>query len=600
MPLEAFSPARLAEPANKDVARVRHPEWVEHQLRWRMLLDSLEGGERYRQAIYGTDTRGMPVRNLVRHKREYGDPRTQPSPTFAQPLGSDPTVPATDDDYEMRRARTPIPTFVPETVDSYLGRIYSRKVRRDYPESEAFARVRAWSRDADGKGADVDRWMETVVGRVLLTAGCCDVLATHPAKAPGLQVRSRYDELVHGLDDVVARVVLPQNLTYWELDAKGRYTLAVVVEWPDGGDADPNQLLNQAAQQLSFAFAGGRPIDRPRCNYRVWTATHWHLYDDAGSRIAGSDHPFKRVPLVRIGCRPKPRCVNVYQSPLESIAERQREFYNRDSELILSDNYHSHPILQGPEDLFTDNGQVKAGPGGVLPKKKYGQGTTQGYEAWDVLTFPTDGAESLRQNKADLREEVDRDAALMKPAGAAGTKGGTVSQSGVSKEIDNEALHDRLSAVAKILERAEDAIFRLVADVGSNGDAPDPRVDGNRVKVCYPTQFSLLAPEKIAQAADDFQTLLKASGQAPQAEKLFLSELVRKALPGREDKVYQDIDEEIEAAIEKNAEAARQEHESPPAPPAPTPPEEEEDDPPEPPDVGEDEDGDDPDDQDEP
>ena len=58
-----------------DLIRRRHPEWREHQLRWRWLLDSLEGGERYRQAVYGFDVRGQPIRNLIRHKREYPDPR---------------------------------------------------------------------------------------------------------------------------------------------------------------------------------------------------------------------------------------------------------------------------------------------------------------------------------------------------------------------------------------------------------------------------------------------------------------------------------------------------------------------------------------------
>src|SRR5947209_12815829 len=93
----------------------RHPEWREHQLRWRWLLDSLEGGERYRQAVYGYDHRGLPVRNLVRHKREYPDPR-EPLVSGADPLGpaaspwtspgapgSDPASRATDDDYELRR-----------------------------------------------------------------------------------------------------------------------------------------------------------------------------------------------------------------------------------------------------------------------------------------------------------------------------------------------------------------------------------------------------------------------------------------------------------------------------------------------------------------
>ena len=58
-----------------DIILRRHDEWREHNLRWRWMLDSLEGGERYRQAIYGYDHRGLPVRNLIRHKREYPDPR---------------------------------------------------------------------------------------------------------------------------------------------------------------------------------------------------------------------------------------------------------------------------------------------------------------------------------------------------------------------------------------------------------------------------------------------------------------------------------------------------------------------------------------------
>src|SRR5437660_5895921 len=90
----------------------RHPEWREHQLRWRWMLDSLEGGERYRQAIYGYDHRGLPVRNLIRHKREYPDPRETAGlfagavshiPTFLGiGAGQDPAVSASDADYELR------------------------------------------------------------------------------------------------------------------------------------------------------------------------------------------------------------------------------------------------------------------------------------------------------------------------------------------------------------------------------------------------------------------------------------------------------------------------------------------------------------------
>src|SRR3954468_6997456 len=104
---------------DKDLVTDRHPEHIGHEVRWRWLMDSLEGGDRYRDATYGTDTRGQAVYNLVRHKREYPEPRDL---AVARSLGyadasyagmggyqgSDPTVRSTDDDFELRRARTPI------------------------------------------------------------------------------------------------------------------------------------------------------------------------------------------------------------------------------------------------------------------------------------------------------------------------------------------------------------------------------------------------------------------------------------------------------------------------------------------------------------
>src|SRR6476659_385206 len=125
---------RTSDPTTEIVSR-RHVEWQEHHLRWRWMLDSLEGGDRYRQAVYGHDARGLPVRNLIRHKREYPDQRESPLSGFGMlpPAAVDPVTTATDDDYELRRARTPIPTFVAEAIETHLSRIYTREVRRSGP-----------------------------------------------------------------------------------------------------------------------------------------------------------------------------------------------------------------------------------------------------------------------------------------------------------------------------------------------------------------------------------------------------------------------------------------------------------------------------------
>ncbi len=63
----------------KLIVQRRHVDWLEHQIRWRWLLDSFEGGDRYRNAVYGPDRRGLPARNLFRHKREYPDPQMYPT-----------------------------------------------------------------------------------------------------------------------------------------------------------------------------------------------------------------------------------------------------------------------------------------------------------------------------------------------------------------------------------------------------------------------------------------------------------------------------------------------------------------------------------------
>ena len=135
-------------------------------------MDSLEGGDRYRNAVYGPDRRGLPCRNLFRHKREYPDPQQFPKSTRGSPgslgtvdaqsqdvgygpypgmLGADPAATAMDDDYELRRAGHPVPEFVAEAVEIHLAKVYDQEVARDGP-----ADLMAWWKDVDGCGTPID------------------------------------------------------------------------------------------------------------------------------------------------------------------------------------------------------------------------------------------------------------------------------------------------------------------------------------------------------------------------------------------------------------------------------------------------------------
>jgi hypothetical protein len=541
--------------AGSDLVKLRHPEWGDYALYWRWMLDSFEGGQRYRNAVYGYDYYGFPVRNLVRHKREYPDPREisirQTAATYPAGIANGAANPglvgsssgvdaaqfATDSDYEMRRARTPVPTFVREAIeDKHLAKVYSKEVRRDGPD----ALERFWE-DVDGKGTPIDDWMADVAGPLFLLLGQLDVLADHPRAPAGAAVESKADQERMGLDRVVLTYVLPENMLWWQLDPAGRYEECLVQEYSDQG-AGPNDQGTQKKPDGSY--------QHPTTRYRLWTATGSTLYDGEGKVVETVPHPFGRVPIVRVFDRRRPRTRNIGMSRYEGIAERMREYYNRDSELILSDTLQAHPLLQGPEDFVKEDGSLPVGPGWLLPKKKNAQGGNASYEGFDVVDFPKGAAESIRMNKLDIREEVDRDAKLTKPAGAQQGKG-TVAQSGVSKQLDHVDGHELCSKLAKSLARLEVTLAELVLLVASDGKLADAEVEA--IDVVYPNSFNLMSAEELTKGLTDFQLLLASAGDAPLVETASLQKLTRLMMPGEPDERYKDFDKELELAVAAKA-----------------------------------------------
>ena len=245
----------------------RHPEWLTHQVRWRWLLDSWEGGEAYRRAIYGYDSRGLPIRNLVRHKREYPDARDASFGPNGAPAGADQYASALDDDYELRLARTPVPTFVAEAVEIHLARIYAREVEREGPAS-----LRSWWSNVDGFGTTIDQWMADTIAPLLLVLGQLDLVFDHPPMPEGEEIRSRADEIRLRLDSCVASYILPENMLWWRLDRLGRYAECLVAEHAEQGPA----------------------------MYRHWTAAESTLYDARGEVVKVTPHPYRVVPIVRV------------------------------------------------------------------------------------------------------------------------------------------------------------------------------------------------------------------------------------------------------------------------------------------------------------
>ncbi len=541
------------------IVQRRHVDWLEHQIRWRWLMDSLEGGDRYRNAIYGMDRRGLPCRNLFRHKREYPDPQ-QLAPAhqglagylgagdgslsestggpFPGMVGADPAATAMDDDYELRRARTPIPEFVAEAIEIHLAKIYDQEVSRSGSQV-----LTAWWKNVDGCGTPIDDYMRETIAPLLLVLGCIDICLDHPQAPPGAVIKTRADELRFGLDQVVASYVLPMNMVWWRTDPAGRYLECLVREYVDPADRIDHDE-NGSSIDPENSGAAAEQWRNDYVHWRLWTCTESILFNFDGSEVINRvAHNFGRVPIVRLIDLKKHRTRTVGKSRYEAIAEYQREFYNRDSELILSDTLQAHPFLSGPEDYCKADNTLSVGPGYLLPKKKNPENGS--YEGFDYVSPPKDPAESLRRNKDDLIDLKDRRACLSKPAGSGSS--GTVGQSGLSKQIDAHTGHKLLTSIARSLAKAE----RLLAEYALTviRDRPPTPADRDEIKVCYPSRFDLRDASELIEGTAKLQLVLEACGNAPNTERELIQATIRQLLLGLDDGEYKLLDDEIETLV---------------------------------------------------
>ena len=510
----------------------RHPEWREHQKRWRWLQDSLEGGERYRHADYSLDpTRPLPVgyqqwyqvgsnrgrsvacgksntdpttgeiypftygqiveRNLVPHLNEMGE--------------------ANRDLYTMRLHRTPVPTNVPRAVNSHLGRIYSKEIKRAGP-----ADLEAWWRDIDGRGTPFDRWMQEVVAPLLLVLGQIDMVLDLPKAVSGQSVSTKADTVDLKQDQCKAGLILPENLVWWRKGEYGEYLEALVLERLEG-----------------------QPF------YRHWTPESSDLYDPRGNHVeAGSyEHKLGYVPIVRVFDRKKVRCSNVGHSQYESIAEFQLAIYNGRSELILGDVQQAHSILQGDESYMGQDSEFNLSPGSAFPASK-------DKAPWSFVDPPKGAQEAVRQHILDYQDEADRDAQLLKPAGM--TTGTTVAQSGISKIADQADGNAMLAQRAATLERAELLASRFALAAIRRAK---PELIADEIIVQYPKQFDLYAASDLADALDDIQRVIQTAGKLPETETELLQRLAAVALPGLPDERLKVIRDEIALAVKSQAQS---------------------------------------------
>lgn len=519
-----------------DVVRRRlagHAEYRASLVTIRRLLDSLVGGQTYREATYGRDLHGLPVHNLVRHKRERPNPQDRGprgrsvDVILAAPVevrralepdraARDPAASSGADDFELRRARTPVPEVLSDVVSNHLDRIARHEIARSGPpELEAF-----WA-DVDGRGSGIEEFVFGEVGPIYFAAGKVDLLFERPwaPEAEGA-VLSLADERRLGLDRVTCTPILPENLLWWRLDGAGRrYEEVIYREYLEDDD--------------------GNPVER----FRHWDAEGTRLHDGQGELVEGTErpNPYGAVPVLPCYDRRKPGTRNTPLSFYEPVAERMREVYNLMSELVISDTLQAHPILCLPEDYCRGDSEVPVGAGFALPIRIVQDGTSKIAVPPAMLDIPKGPTESLRASIAQNLAMAYWHAGLEPPAPVSQA---IDRQSGISKEVDLEKLNGILAKRARALARLEATIvegWRLVT--GSIAPA----------EVHYPSKFGSFSAEKLTGLFVAFQALYPQVGALPENDRALLKLIVREMDPGRPDADYRARDAEIDAFVDRKA-----------------------------------------------
>ena len=524
----------LENKAAADLVRRQHPEYHEFANLWRRIQDSLEGGDRYRFASYGVDPRDPQrlIHNLTRHKKEYPPPRRSYEPGYADNdfhrVGSDSFERAAEDSFKMRQARTPVPRFLHDSIQKHLSRIYSNPIHRQGPD----ALVEFWE-DVDGLGNSIDEWLTECVAELFLGLGQVDLLFDHPVPPGDVRVATQADVERLGLDRCLVTIILPENLPWWRKEAGSEYVECLTKE----------HRANERGE-IEHVF-------------RHWDAEGSVLYAKDGKPLSDViPHSYGRVPIVRVFDRRRARCRNVGLSRYEGVLEAEREYYNQDSELILSNTLQAHPTLQGPMQSFQQGNEIEVGPGGVLPIYS---DPSSGTIPWSFVDPPKDAARFIAESKGDLVERVDRMTCQTKPAGSAGTGSSTVSQSGFSKELDQRDGNDLLAKIARSLRKLEITVAEYALMVLTDG-VLQPSCEGSEheITITYPGGFNLLSAEELAKLGAEIQAFVGAAGDLPTFESELLCAMERAALPGLDPKVLQTIEEEARLAIERSAEQKAQ------------------------------------------
>lgn len=528
--------------ARKLVVR-RHPEYNAYAVSMRQILDTLEGGPTYRDAVY-PDAASGTRRNLAKLKREQVPPDITPTDAYGAPMSY--TMPQGDmdrynraiqQDYNLRLENTPTPDFLSSFIKKQLGSIYKKAIQRSEPTE-----LTTWRDNVDRQETTLTEMMQESVAPLLCALGMIDVMLLHPY-IPEDEVDILYSNQ-DPQKSCVLKVILPDRVVWWKNDYTGRYYKELLV-------VETFEVNGQLADL-----------------YRHWTNEDWTLYNEKGDIIDEGLHNFGLVPIVRLFDQ---RMLTKEFSPksrMWHVVDLTRQFYNEESVTIANLITHCCPVLVGPpEEQGKPNQSVPIGRNFML--RQTVEPITKTLAGYNYLSPATEPGELMRLRLFDLMERMENSVALTRTTGAVGraNSAGPVAQSGISKAYDQENGSTWLASIAKTLEIAEYTICWYALVVIHDGYQNVPSASFDALTISYPRDFNLLNLADIAELLDTIGKTLLDIGHVATAEKLTLKKLYGMLHPDMDEKTKKEIDKEIDTLVD-DAVKSRKEQKSRPQLPA--------------------------------
>lgn len=409
--------------------------------------------------------------------------------------------PREDDRYLAARQRLAVyENYTRPFVDTYGGFLFRKGPDRT-TESKA---VRAFWDRPDDSGADWTDLVRKAVKRCQLFPFAA-ALVDRPQSVDGAP-------LPIGAAPTIARVLQPEELADWQLDASGNFVWArLVTETCERDPLDPS-------------------IDLDRTTHTIWTRTTWTRIDveerdGEQERIVArteGTHPCGRVPIVILRWQESLQPEALYGVPqVSGIVAANVDLFNVTSELREHLRAAVFAVLTINADKDEEVANVNVGTSRGL---RYPKGASPP----GFITAPPEVAITLENRRQGIIAELYRAAMLEQPKGSA-MGGAAAVASGVARAYDF-ALTDRiLGDFARCLTSWEYDVAALVAawagetDIASTAIRWPETFDIASLQQELETQFSVL------NAAFDKQTGTRVL--PPIVEKLARERIMRALHP---------------------------------------------------------------------